>query len=261
MNRVRRGRFPLDSIVFFSVILLCWQAAYWIFAVRFSVWKSYSLPSPLGIAKSAVRMIRDGSLIQAAGCSILRGMIGYMIAVIIGILMGFLLDHFPFLRARIKPLIMGIQTLPSICWVPFAILWFGLGESAIIFVVVMGSAFSMALLIENAIRNVPPIYKKAALTMGATKRQLYTKVIFPASLPEVIAGLRQGWSLAFRALMSGEVMTTSISLGQALITGRNLGDINQVSLVMIVIICTGVLMDHCLFSLLEKRIRKNIPEK
>lgn len=93
---------------------------------------------------------------------------------------------------------MGIQTLPSICWVPFSILWFGLTQTAIIFVVIMGSAFSMAIAVDNAILNVPPIYKKAALTMGANQKQIYWKVIFPASLPELISGMKQGWSFAWK---------------------------------------------------------------
>lgn len=149
---------------------------------------------------------------------------------------------------------MGIQTLPSICWVPFSILWFGLSQTAIIFVVVMGSAFSIAIAVDNAINNVPPIYKKAALTMGANQKQVYWKVVFPAALPELIAGMKQGWSFAWRALMSGEVMTTSIGLGQTLITGRNLADINQVMLVMVVIVLVGIFIDQAIFRTVEKRV-------
>ena len=151
---------------------------------------------------------------------------------------------------------MGIQTLPSICWVPFSILWFGLTQTAIIFVVIMGSAFSMAIAVDNAILNVPPIYKKAALTMGANQKQIYWKVIFPASFPELISGMKQGWSFAWRALMSGEVMTTSIGLGQTLMTGRNLADINQVMLVMVVIVVVGILINQVVFYNVEKRVLK-----
>ena len=130
------------------------------------------------------------------------------------------MNHFEYLHQNMRPFVMGIQTLPSICWVPFSILWFGLTEQAIIFVVIMGSAFSMAVATDNAIQNVPPIYKKAALTLGANQKQIYWKVILPASLPELISGLKQGWSFAWRALMSGEVMTTCIGLGQTLSTKR-----------------------------------------
>ncbi len=125
---------------------------------------------------------------------------------------------------------------------------------AILFVVIMGSAFSIAIAVDNAIKNILPIYTKAALTMGADKSQLYRYVILPASLPELVSGLKQGWSFAWRALMAGEVMTTSIGLGQTLIMGRDLADINQVMLVMLVIVIVGILIDKCIFSVIEKRL-------
>ena len=179
-----------------------------------------------------------------------------MAAVLIGTLLGLLMNHFTYLQKNLKPVVLGIQTLPSVCWVPFSILWFGLSTEAILFVVVMGAAFSIAISVDNAIRNVPSIYKKAALTMGAQKQQMYRYVIFPACLPELISGLKQGWSFAWRALMAGEVMTTSLGLGQTLIMGRDLADINQVMLVMIVIILIGMLIDKCVFSVIEKQVMR-----
>ena len=167
-----------------------------------------------------------------------------------------LMNHFTYLQKNLKPVVLGIQTLPSVCWVPFSILWFGLSTQAILFVVVMGAAFSVAISVDNAIRNVPPIYKKAALTMGAQKQQMYRYVIFPACLPELISGLKQGWSFAWRALMAGEVMTTSTGIGQTLIMGRDLAAINQDLLVMIVIILIGMLIDKCVFSVIEKRVMR-----
>ena len=122
------------------------------------------------------------------------------------------------------------------------------------FGVVMGSAFGIAISVDNAIKNIPVIYTRAALTMGASRRQMYCYVLFPACLPEMIAGLKQGWSFAWRALMAGEVMTTSIGLGQTLIMGRDLADINQVMLVMIVIVVVGIVIDKCIFSVIERHV-------
>lgn len=186
----------------------------------------------------------------------MRGVAGYVIAVIIGIATGLLINRFKYLQKNLKPVVLGIQTLPSVCWVPFSILWFGLSTNAILFVVIMGSAFSISISVDNAIKNIQPIYTKAALTMGASRRQMYLNVIFPASLPELVSGLKQGWSFAWRALMAGEVMTTSIGLGQTLIMGRDLADINQVMLVMVVIVAVGIIIDKCIFSVIEKRILK-----
>ncbi len=186
----------------------------------------------------------------------MRGIAGYAVAVVLGIVLGLLINHFKYLQKNLKPLVLGVQTLPSVCWVPFSILWFGLSTQAILFVVVMGSAFSIAISVDNAIKNVQPIYQKAALTMGAGKGQLYRYVIFPASLPELISGMKQGWSFAWRALMAGEVMTTSIGLGQTLIMGRDLADIDQVMLVMLVIVLVGIIIDKCIFSVIENRVLK-----
>lgn len=246
----------IEEIAFIVGLILLWQLIYFGGVDIAHIWKGYAMPSPVGVAGSLAQQVSSGALPVACAFSILRGAIGYVISLVIALVLGFLMTHFDFLHRNLKPVIMGIQTLPSICWVPFSILWFGLTEQAIIFVVVMGSAFSMAIAVDSAVSNVPLLYKKAALTMGAKKNQLFFKVILPASLPELISGMKQGWSFAWRALMSGEVMTTSISLGQTLITGRNLADINQVMLVMIVIVLIGILIDQLVFSSLERAIRK-----
>lgn len=244
----------MSIFIFLILLIFLWQGFYWVFVDLLAVFKPYAVPSPLGVGETFIELCQDGTLFEATGYSLLRGIGGYLIAVIIGVIIGLLINHFSYLQKNLKPLILGIQTLPSVCWVPFSILWFGLSTQAILFVVVMGAAFSIAISVDNAIKNVQPIYTKAARTMGATKRQLYFHVILPASLPELISGLKQGWSFAWRALMAGEVMTTSIGLGQTLITGRDLADINQVMLVMIVIVFVGIVIDKCIFSVVEKRV-------
>ncbi|NLG05311.1 MAG: ABC transporter permease, partial [Clostridia bacterium] len=219
-NRHKKVRVVGEQLFFLAVVIFIWQTAYILGVNVFGIWKAYAVPSPVGVYHGFIDLMKNGVLLRATGQSILRGIIGYLIAMGLGGLLGFLMNHFDYLNRNMRPLIMGIQALPSICWVPFSILWFGLTPKAIIFVVVMGSAFSMAIAVNNAIRNIPPIYKKAALTMGAKKWQIYWKVIVPASIPEIISALKQGWSFAWRALMSGEVMTACIGLGQTLMTGR-----------------------------------------
>lgn len=246
----------MGMILFLAILVALWQGFYWLSVEVFELCKAYSVPSPMGVAERFVELCSDGTLFTATGNSLLRGIGGYAIAIVIGIVLGLLMNHFRYLQKNLKPLVLGVQTLPSVCWVPFSILWFGLSTEAILFVVVMGSAFSIAISVDNAIKNVLPIYSRAALTMGAGKKQLYLHVILPASLPELISGMKQGWSFAWRALMAGEVMTTSIGLGQTLIMGRDLADINQVMLVMLVIVLVGIIIDKCIFSGIEKRILK-----
>lgn len=244
----------MSGLIFFLILILAWQVAYWIGVDVLHVFRPYVIPSPIGVSNRFVELLQNGSLLKAIGNSLLRGIAGYFIAVCIGVLVGLAINHFKYLQKNLKPIILGIQTLPSVCWVPFSILWFGLSTQAILFVVVMGATFSIAIATDSAIKNVQPIYKKAALTMGATPKQLYMYVVFPACLPELVIGLKQGWSFAWRALMSGEVMTTSIGLGQTLIMGRDLADINQVMLIMIIIISVGVLIDKVIFSGIERKI-------
>lgn len=244
----------VGSILFAVGLIVLWQLLY-VAATDWLGWaKPYAVPYPAGVWNSIVELTMAGTLVSAVANSMLRVLIGFVISLLIGIVFGILIIQSEYLDRNLKPLILGIQTLPSICWVPFAILWFGLGESAIIFVVVMGSAFSIAIAVEDGIRSVPPIYIRAARTMGVSGQKLYTKVIFPAAFPAFVSGLKQGWSFAWRALMSGEVMSASVGLGFTLMMGRDLADINQVMTVMLVIILIGILIDKGIFSSVERHI-------
>lgn len=254
-NRKKGSKMAVQLFIYVCLILL-WQAAYTIGVDVLGAWKPYAMPNPLGVARSFIQLSIDGTLGFAVLYSLVRACLGFALAVLIGLAAGVLLIQFETLNHALKPLILGVQSLPSVCWVPFAILWFGLKEKAILFVVVMGSAFSISLAVENGVKSINPIYIKAARTMGASKKDLYTRVIFPASLPALIAGMRQGWSFAWRALMSAEVMSASIGLGYTLILGRDLADINQVMLVMLVIILVGILIDQCIFSRVERAVLK-----
>ena len=242
-------------VVLFYISLLCvWQRLYWVGTEQRRWWKSYSFPSPLGVMETLKSLIDKGTLFQAFLYSLFRGVVGFGISIAIGGVVGVILSLNDGIHRCLHPLLMGLQTLPSICWVPFAILWFGLDESAILFVVVMGSAFSIALSVRNGIRNVNPLWMKVARTMGADKKKLYIKVIIPAAMPDFIEGLRQGWSFAWRALMSGEVMSATVGLGHTLMMGRDLADINQVMLVMIVIVAIGIVIDRFVFGKVEERM-------
>ncbi len=244
------------QLLFFAGILLLWQLLYAIACSWLSLAKPYALPTPAGVASSLYHLAKKGTLLSAAAGSLTRALAGFLIAILVGILFGIFIIHSKFLAKSLKPLILGVQTLPSICWVPFAILWFGLTEGAILFVIVMGSAFGIALSIEGCVKNVPPIYVKVAKTMGLSSFPLYRRVIFPAALPSFLTGLKQGWSFAWRALMSGEVMSASMGLGHTLMMGRDLADINQVMAVMLVILLIGVLIDKAVFSPVESHVLK-----
>ncbi len=244
------------SVLFLIGLLAAWQLLY-VAATDWLAWaKPYAVPHPSGVAQSVQTLLANGTLFAAVAKSMLRVLTGFAISLVVGVLFGILIIQSEYLSRNLKPLLLGIQTLPSVCWVPFAILWFGLNESSIIFVVVMGSVFSISLAVESGIKEVPPIYIKAAKTMGVTPANMYTKVIFPAALPSFVAGLKQAWSFAWRALMSGEVMSASVGLGYTLMIGRDLADINQVMTVMLVIVLIGIVIDKGIFSSVENYLLK-----
>jgi NitT/TauT family transport system permease protein len=169
---------------------------------------------------------------------------------------GLLLGRSRLLEQTVGSLILGLQALPSVCWLPLAILWLGLTDQAIIFVVVMGALFSILLGVDAGVKNTPPIYFKAARNLGAHGIALSTQVILPAALPAILNGLKQGWTFAWRSLMAGELLFFTISLGNLLNTGRDLNDAAQIMAVMLLIIAIGVAIDSLIFAPIEQRVRE-----
>ena len=235
---------------------MIWELVYRLGVDVLGIWKSYTFPSPTNVIESLVILARTNVLLVAIFDSMKRLFLGYGISLVIGTLIGLIIAKFKYLDKNLTPLILGLQTLPSVCWIPFSILWFGIDESAIIFIVAIGSTFAVATAIESSIKNISPIYKKAAQTMGADGMKLYFSVILPAAFPSIISGLKQGWSFAWRALIAGEMISASTGLGQVLMVGRDLADISQVTAVMVVIVVIGLLLDKVLFENIERNIRQ-----
>lgn len=219
------------------------------------LWKPYTFPSPVSVFMTIKSLFGDKSLIIAIVASLKRLVIGYSISVIIGTIVGLLMVRFKYFDENFRSLILGFQTLPSLVWLPFAILWYGLNESAIIFVIAVGSVFAISLAVESGIKNINPLYLKAAKTMGANGLRLYWNITAPAALPNVITGLKEGWSFAWRSLIAGEMLTATVGLGQILMVGREMSDISQVVAVMLVILILGLVIDKLIFGKIEDAIR------
>ncbi|CAN5548281.1 ABC transporter permease [soil metagenome] len=240
----------LKRIVFFAVLLGVWQ----LLALR-GIWDSTLFPSPVEVAKSLWGTILDGTLITATAVSLKRVLLGYTLSLGIGVPLGIFLARNQTAEDTVGSLVTGLQALPSICWLPLALLWFGLNDSAILFVVVMGSLVSITIAVADGVKNLPPTYIRAAQTMGTSPFHIMTDVLLPASLPTILVGAKLGWSYAWRALMAGELLFVSLGLGHMLMMGRELADMSQVLAVMIVIICLGLLTDIVIFGTLERRVR------
>ncbi|MHB1420753.1 MAG: ABC transporter permease [Bacillota bacterium] len=245
----------LKKIVFYLGLILIWELAYKLGVDYLGIWKPYMFPSPLDVVKTLFALIDDHTLAVAIAASMKRIIIGYCISVVIGVLIALVMLRIKYLSENLSSLILGLQTLPSITWLPFAILWFGLKESSIIFVIAIGSTFAISIATESAIKNINPVFLRAAKTMGAKGANAYWNVIMPAALPNIITGMKQGWSFAWRALMAGEMLSATKGLGQVLMVGRDLADINQVVAVMVIIIFIGLAVDKLLFGRVENNLR------
>ena len=236
----------LKRLAFFAVLFLVWE----ILAER-HIWNATLFPSPIEVGRTLGHLIGDGSLSDAIAVSLRRVLAGYGISLAIGVPLGALLARSQFAEETIGSVVAGFQSLPSICWLPLALLWFGLNDRAIVFVIVMGSLVSITIAVRDGVRNLPPTYVRAARTLGAGGGRLYVQVLLPAALPAILSAAKLGWSFAWRALMSGELLFVSVGLGRLLMMGRELADMSQVLAVMIVIAAIGLLTDSLIFGSLE----------
>lgn len=244
----------LTAVGFFALLLAAWQ---WVYAQKY--WSPVLVPSPAAVARYLWEALGDGSLGSAAWVTLKRLVAGYLIGLAAGLPLGLLTARFRTLHDTIGVLALGLQGLPSVCWVPLALLWFGQTEAAMLFVVVMGTLWSVVLATESGVRNVNPLYVRAARTMGSRALHVWLLVIFPASLPFIVSGMKQGWAFAWRSLMAAEIYVTILTgfgLGHLLHYGRELQAMDQVIAIMLVIVLIGLAADKVLFSPWEKWLHR-----
>ncbi len=258
------------------VILAAWEMAF-----RFIGWEKYRFPAPSHVLDSLCDMAgfttrfgaplgpgwpfpgaeesgtRERALIWAPLVSGTRLLIGFVISIALGIVLGLTMWRSRWLDGVLGPLFLGLQTLPSVCWVPLAVILFGLKETGILFVLVMGSCFAIAISLRDGLRTIPPVYHKAGRMLGAGGWRLYRYVLLPASLPAMSSSLRQGFSFAWRSLMGAELMFTAVrnhGLGYQLEMGRSFADISQVVAVMVIMVAMAMAVDRLVFARIERRV-------
>jgi NitT/TauT family transport system permease protein len=244
----------LRTVLFFLLALVAWEALF-----RAKIWSPVLVPSPFSVGRYLYEAAVDGTLWDATVVTMRRLLLGYGFGIALGLPLGLLTARFRIVKDTLGLVALGLQTLPSVCWVPLALLWFGQSETAMFFVVVMGTLWSMIIATDNGVRNVPPIYARAARTMGSSGLQLWFRVMLPASLPYIVSGMKQGWAFAWRSLMAAEIYVTILSgfgLGNLLHYGRELNAMEQVIGIMFVIIVIGLVADKILFSPAEKFLHR-----
>jgi len=238
-------------IVFYAGLL-----GIWALLAELKIWPPYLFPTPWGVGQALYAGFQDHTFIIAIAVSMRRVLIGYAISVLLGMVLGLGVGSSKFLEETMGGLLVSLQSLPSICWWPLALLWFGLSQNAILFVVIMGSLLSVTLAMEDGRKQMPKIYGMAGRNLGASGFKLFWHVLLPASLPFIVSGLKQGWAFAWRSLITAEMLYLSLGLGQVLMMGRDLNDMSAVIAVMILIIAIGYVVDGLVFKSMEKRLQQ-----
>ncbi len=230
-------------------MLIIWEAGYRIFD-----W-GWKFPSLIQTAQAFVYGFTEGQLFEATLQSVNRLLIAFAISISVGTVLGFLFARSRMLDDTLGFMVVALQTIPSIAWLPFAIIWFGLNDTSVIFITALGATWTMAISSRTGIMNIPPIYIKAAQTMGTgTGWRMFIQVIIPAAFPHMMNGVRVAWAFAWRALVAGELIARGVGLGQLLQDGRNLGDTAQMLCIVIIIAVLGTISDHLLFKKLEDKL-------
>ncbi|HTU73080.1 MAG TPA: ABC transporter permease [Trebonia sp.] len=235
-----------------ALVLLIWEL------IALSGWKKLIFPAPGPTLANLWDQLGTGLLWHAMGTTLYRAVIGFALALLVGSIVGALVSRIGPLRAAVGSLLTGLQTMPSIAWFPFAIILFGLTTQAIMFVIILGAAPSIANGLIAGVDYTPPLLLKAGHMMGLRRLSLYRHLIMPASLPSFVAGLKQGWAFAWRSLMAGEllvVIANQPSLGVLLQTDQDQADLASATAIMIMILVIGIVVDSA-FSAADRSLRR-----
>jgi len=245
----------VPPIVFVVLLIVAWQLYVVIADPR-----PDKVPSPLAVWTAMGDAWETGRLQEAVLTSLERGIVGFIIAIAVGTPIGLLLAEVRPIRRAVGPIISGLQVLPSVAWVPAAIIWFGLSDATVYFVILMGAIPSIVNGLIAGVDQVPPQLRRVGTVLGASRWQLATAVIMPAALPGYVAGLKQGWAFSWRSLMAAEIIATGgtigFGLGSMLQQSRELADLAGVLATIIIILVIGVLIELVFFGPVERRMLK-----
>ncbi len=240
----------LIRIVFFFVLFLIWYLV-----VAVGKLPSYILPSPFEVFNSFYYGFCKGGYLIAIFSSLIRVLIGYFLALGVGVLTGIMLARYYLLDITFGKTILALQSIPSVAWVPLALLWFGITDNAVIFIIILEAVLPVALSTKNAMKNIPQNFIRAAQTLGSKGLHLYKNVIIKAMIPELVTGLRLSWAFAWRALIAGELFISGAGIGQTLELGRSLADMAQVIAMITTIGVIGFLTENIFFGTIERKVR------
>jgi NitT/TauT family transport system permease protein len=266
LESVQQGRKPLRQTFVEKIlppaaavllVLAVWQAL-----VSFEIVDDPTkLPAPSDVWHVVQQAWLEGELLGYIWTSVSRGLLGFFFALLIGTPLGLLVARVKFVRAAIGPILSGLQSLPSVAWVPPAVIWLGLNNSMMYAVILLGAVPSIANGLVSGVDQVSPIYLRAGRTLGATGLKGTWHIVLPAALPGYVAGLKQGWAFSWRSLMAAEIIASfpdlGVGLGQLLENGRNASDMAMVFEAILLILVVGIAIDLLIFSPLERRVLRS----
>ncbi|WP_037577493.1 ABC transporter permease [Phaeacidiphilus oryzae] len=246
----------LPPVVAVVLVLVIWQLIYWSGIKRPDL-----LPGPADVWNSLHQEWLKGTLLQPIWTSLSRGVLGFLVATVIGTPLGLVVARVKVVRAAIGPILTGLQSIPSVAWVPASIIWFGLSDATIYCVILLGAVPSIANGLVAGVDQVQPLYLRAGRTLGATGLRGIWHILLPAAMPGYMAGLKQGWAFAWRSLMAAELIASSpalgIGLGQALENARDIQDMPTVLATIILILLVGIGIELVVFSPMERRVLRS----
>jgi NitT/TauT family transport system permease protein len=246
-------RTVLPPVLFLALLVGVWQVIY-IAKVK----PPYALPGPADVARTFWSTVEDGRAFDAIWTSLSRGAFGFLLSLVAGTLLGLAMWASRWLRAAIGPIVSGLQSLPSVAWVPAAIIWFQLTDAAIYTVVLLGAVPSIANGLLTGMKQVPPLFDRVGRVLGLGTLGRIRHVLLPAALPGYLGGLRQGWAFAWRSLMAAELITYSpklgLGLGQLLNIGRELSQMSLVITSILLILIVGIAIELLVFAPLERGV-------
>lgn len=247
------ARSVLPPVVALVALIAIWQALW-----AAAIWPEYKLPAPSAVGAELWNDLTTGHLAGQLWVSVHRAVFGFLIGIVIATPVGLLLAKVRVLRTAFGPLLSGLQSLPSVAWVPAAILWFGITPQSIYFVVLLGSVPSIANGLISGIAQIPPILPRVGKVLGAGRLAGARHILLPAALPGYLAGLKQGWAFSWRSLMAAELIANSPQLGQGLgqylEDGRSLNDMPTVMAAIVLILLVGIGIDLAVFRPLERYV-------
>ncbi|HEX2865253.1 MAG TPA: ABC transporter permease [Deinococcales bacterium] len=245
----------LPPVTAIAVVLVAWYVLYPI------VDNPSKLPSPGAVAGTLKESWLSGTLLDYIWTSVSRGLLGFCLALLIGTPLGLLVARVKFVRAAIGPILSGLQSLPSVAWVPPAVIWLGLNNSMMYAVILLGAVPSIANGLVSGVDQVPPLFLRAGRTMGATGLKGTWHITLPAALPGYVAGMKQGWAFSWRSLMAAEIIASfpdlGVGLGQLLENARTASDMAMVFEAILLILFVGIAIDLLVFSPLERWVLRS----